>query len=319
MTASGVAKQEGDGVKPPRVSVIAIFLNGERYLVEAIESVVAQTFDRWEFLLVDDGSGPAATAIAKDYVARYPSRLRYLEHPGHANRGMSATRNLGIRHARGQYIAFIDADDCWLPSKLSEQVTILDAHPEVGMAAGSVVYWNSWAGGIDTVVPTGHAQDVVVPPPEAMLALYPLGRATSPCPSDIILRTELARSLGGFEERFTGMYEDQAFLAKVYLASPVYFASSIWLKYREHPESCVATVIRAGGYDRVREYFLEWLEAYLKTRSGVDPRVQKALRKAVRRYRHPFIHALLRIAERVRSVLRPLRGSVLRRRAGRSL
>jgi hypothetical protein len=155
-----------------------------------------------------------------------------------------------------------------------------------------------------------------------MLAFYPLWRATSPCPSDIILRTELATSLGGFEEHFSGMYgmyEDQAFLARVYLAPAVYFASSIWLKYREHPESYVATVTRAGGYDRVRENFLEWLDAYLKIRSGVDPRVQGALRKAVRRYRHPLIHALFRIAERVRSVLRPLQGSVLRRRARRSL
>jgi glycosyltransferase involved in cell wall biosynthesis len=307
MTAPGVTGQKSEIIGAPRVSVIASFLNGEKFLSEAIESVIAQTFGCWELLLVDDGSGPAATAIARDYVTRDPERIWYLEHPGHANRGTAAARNLGIRHARGQYVAFIDADDCWLPSKLSDQITILERHPEVGMAAGSVVYWNSWATGKDFVLRTGHVQDVVVPPPEAVLALYPLGRATSPCPSDILLRTELVKSFGGFEDQFTGqyqLYEDQAFLAKVYLSSAVYFASNIWLKYREHSESCVATVNKAGGYDQVREYFLKWFEAYLKTRGGVDSRVETALRKALRKYRHPHIHAMLRMADNVRSSLR---------------
>jgi glycosyltransferase involved in cell wall biosynthesis len=125
--------------------VITIFLDGEAFLAEAIESVIAQSFKDWELLLVDDGSGRAAATIAKAYAARYPGKIRYLEHPGHINRGMSATRNLGIKHARGEFIAFIDADDFWLPSKLADQVALLDAHPDVGMVCGSAIYWNSWS------------------------------------------------------------------------------------------------------------------------------------------------------------------------------
>src|SRR5215218_5812117 len=92
------------------VSVIIIFLDAERFIEEAIESVFAQTYDDWELLLVDDGSTDGDTRIALEYAEQNPGRVRYLQHPGHQNRGMSASRNLGIGSARGEYIAFLDAD-----------------------------------------------------------------------------------------------------------------------------------------------------------------------------------------------------------------
>src|SRR2546427_10186945 len=100
----------------PLVSVVIIFWNAERFLQEAFASVFAQTYPTWELLLVDDGSSDESTAIAQRYVEHHPGQVRYLEHPGHANRGMSASRNVGIRHARGPYIAFLDADDVWCSS-----------------------------------------------------------------------------------------------------------------------------------------------------------------------------------------------------------
>jgi glycosyltransferase involved in cell wall biosynthesis len=84
-------------------------------------------------LLVDDGSTDASTKIARRYAEQYPERVRYLEHDGHQNRGMSASRNLGIRHAKGKYIGFLDADDVWLPEKLAEQTTILSLYPDAAM------------------------------------------------------------------------------------------------------------------------------------------------------------------------------------------
>ena len=76
----------------PMVSAIIIFLNGERYIAEAIESIRAQTFADWELILVDDGTTDGATAIARRYAAEHPGRIIYTEHPGHENRGMSASR-----------------------------------------------------------------------------------------------------------------------------------------------------------------------------------------------------------------------------------
>jgi glycosyltransferase involved in cell wall biosynthesis len=110
----------------PLVSCVVIFLNGEQYIREAIESVFSQVYEHWELFLVDDGSTDSSTQIARHYAQQHPDKVHYLEHPGHQNRGMSAARNLGIRHAQGAYLAFLDADDLWLPQKLERQVAILE-------------------------------------------------------------------------------------------------------------------------------------------------------------------------------------------------
>ena len=143
-------------------------------------------------------------------------------------------------------------------------------------------------------------------PPDAALALYPLGRATLPSFSDVVLRSDLVRRLNGLEEQFTGFYDDQVFLSKVYLIMPVYFCSAISNKYRKHPASCCATVKKAGTYHQFRLYFLEWYEEYLKMQNTVDPRVASSLRYALRYYRKPSIHYLLSLPGKVRSRCRRL-------------
>src|SRR5829696_6383893 len=126
------------------VSCIVNFLNTEEFLGEAIESVLAQTHDNLELLLVDDGSSDGSTRIALGYAEGFPEKVRYLEHTGHENRGAAASRNLGIDQARGKYIALLDSDDTWLENKLEEQVAILESHPEAGMVYGQSQYWHSW-------------------------------------------------------------------------------------------------------------------------------------------------------------------------------
>jgi glycosyltransferase involved in cell wall biosynthesis len=292
---------------PPRISVVMIFFNSERYITEAIDSVLAQTFSDFELLLVDDGSTDTSSAIARDYADRYPISVHYLEHEGHANRGMSAARNLGLRNAVGEFVALIDSDDVWSPNKLAEQLRIMELHPELGMVCGTVRYWESWAGGEDRIVPSGHIQDRSIPPPEAMLRVYPLGTATSPCPSDLLMRRDLIMSLGGFEEQFTGprqMFEDQAFLAKLYLIAPVYFSRDIWLNYRLHADSCVATVSRSGQEEEVRRFFFLWLANYLGQQPQVDIRVRTALRRTLWRHRHPHIYRIWRLADPIVARLR---------------
>jgi len=111
----------------PLVSVVVIFLNAEEFIQVAIESVLAQTYEEWELLVVDDGSTDKSRSIALQYVEKHPDKIRYLEHAGRQNRGMSASRNLGIANAKGEYIALLDADDVWLPNKLEHQVAILES------------------------------------------------------------------------------------------------------------------------------------------------------------------------------------------------
>ena len=126
--------------------MIMIFLDAERFIEQAIASVFAQTNAHWELLLVDDGSRDGSTTIAKIYAARHSDRVRYLEHPGHANRGTGASRNLGLAHAHGDYITFLDADDLFLPERLTQHVELLERRSDVDAVRGQVLFWRSWRG-----------------------------------------------------------------------------------------------------------------------------------------------------------------------------
>jgi glycosyltransferase involved in cell wall biosynthesis len=301
--------------KSPRLSVIMIFLNAERFIDEAVQSVLSQRFDDYELILADDGSTTVCADMARGYAERFPGKVSYIDHEGHRNRGMSATRNLGLSVANGEFVAFIDSDDVWHPSKLEEQVAIMDAYPEVGMVCGAVCYWRSWDGGEDVIIPTGHVTNAVSVAPETSLELYPLGTAAAPCPSDILLRRDVAVRLGGFEEHFTGarqMYEDQGFLSKLYLESPVYFSDRVWLHYRQHEQSCVSTVAQAGLYHDVRAYFLSWFGRYLQSMPNHDPRVAARVRRAIF-YERPIIRATSTQYLKIRNSLRQTKQKVARK------
>jgi glycosyltransferase involved in cell wall biosynthesis len=281
------------------VSVIIIFWNAEPFLAEAVASVVAQSYPHWELLLVDDGSTDGSTALAQQLVASDPQRLRYLEHPEHANRGMSATRNLGIAHARGAYLAFLDADDVWLPQTLEEQVEILRTQPDAGMVYGPIEWWYSW-----TDRPEDRERDYVerlgVPantlhPPPRLLSLFLRNRAA--VPSGMMVRRDLAERLGGFENGFRGEYEDQVFCAKVCLNASVFASNRCWYRYRQHPNSAVASGIRTGATHAARLTYLNWLADYLTSNGITDAGVWRALRLEFWRFRHPRAYRLLRRGE----------------------
>lgn len=120
-------KPRWQGVNVPRVSVICIVYNSMAYLPQTVASVLAQSFRDFELIIVDDGSS--------DHVAAWVSslsdpRLRFVSQ---SNQGIPAARNTGLRHAAGEYVAFLDGDDLWDASKLAQQVACLDARPKVGL------------------------------------------------------------------------------------------------------------------------------------------------------------------------------------------
>ncbi|MEO0030816.1 MAG: putative glycosyltransferase EpsE [Pseudomonadota bacterium] len=273
---------------PPRVSVICTFLNRESFLGEAVDSVLAQDFADWELLLVDDGSRDGSSALAADH-ARRDSRIRVLSHEGHINRGISASRNLGLAQARGQFIAFIDSDDVWLPGKLSGQVALFDAMPDIDMVCGRVNYWSSWDGGEDDHIQTGGVRDAVLEPPGTLLALYPVGPAGAPSPSEVMLRASAIARIGGFDEAFPGYYDDMILFAKAYLHLRIFSADRLWVHYRIHGGSCTADTRRRRDYVPRRRQFFEWLSAYL-ARSDVTatPAMRAAVARELRLLRHPL-------------------------------
>jgi glycosyltransferase involved in cell wall biosynthesis len=287
--------------KKPLVSTVMIFFNEEKFLPAAIESVFAQTYENWELLLVDDGSSDGSTKIARRCAEQNPGKLTYLEHEGHKNRGISTSRNLGVRHAKGHYIALLDADDVWLPHKLGQQVAILNSQPEAAMICGATQWWYGWTGDPqdtkrDHIRRLSVPADTLVMPPK-LLTLF-LQNTNVPCPSNVLLKREILEATGGFEDTIRDPYDDQAFYAKVCLKSPVFVAGGCWDKYRQHLDSCCAVAKRTKQLHFAELFYLNWLEAHLSAERIKNSELWQALRKRQWRCRHPTLNHLLERIER---------------------
>lgn len=276
----------------PLVSVVIAFYNEEKFLKETVESVINQHYTNWELLLVDDGSSDNSTAFAKHYSAK-DDRIKYCEHSGHINKGLSASRNEGIKNSTGELVAFLDADDVWLPDKLVNQVSIFERNPEIGMSAEASMYWHSWhqTTSTDITLQVGTSPEEVYDPPLLLYTLYPLGKGAAPVPSGLMLTRKAIDEVGGFEETFRkqySLYEDQAFLSKIYLTQKVYISSRSNNLYRQRPGSIVKWVKADGQYDNVRKYFLEWFLLYINRNNIDDHQLQTLLDEALLPYHKPL-------------------------------
>jgi glycosyltransferase involved in cell wall biosynthesis len=278
----------------PLVSVVVPVFNAERFLAETIESVIAQTRPEWELLLADDGSTDRSPEIARSYADRYPGKIRCLEHPGRANRGESATRNLGLKAGQGDLFAFLDADDVWLPEKLERQVPLLLTRPEAGWLYGNTEYW---FGGFEdgrSFFPTlGLPPGTVVEPPH-LLTRFLRREAAVPCTCGLLVRREAVERTGGFDESFRSMYADQVFYARLALTAPVLVDHGCWERYRQHPGSACAVSKKEGTAREARRIYLTWLERTLDEGGISDPDLRSALKRELRACRHPRLDRALR-------------------------
>lgn len=121
----------GAADRQPLVSVIMPAYNAEKYIGEAIASVCAQTYENWELLILDDGSGDRTAEIAQAY-AQLDARIRVLRNP--QNMGAAKTRNRGFDIAKGEWIALLDSDDVWHSDKLEKQLAV------AGRAGVDIIY-----------------------------------------------------------------------------------------------------------------------------------------------------------------------------------
>lgn len=118
-----------DEVAVPQVSVVMAAYNYGPYIGQAIQSVVDQTFLDWELIVVDDGSDDETEMIVRRFVG--DPRIRYHRQE---NQGQPKAKNTGIRLSRGRFIAFLDADDAWMPDKLAKQLPLFENDPDLGVA-----------------------------------------------------------------------------------------------------------------------------------------------------------------------------------------
>ena len=269
----------------PLVSVIIPFLNDSEWLIEALQSVINQHYPAWEAIVVDDGSEPQHSKIAKDFCSRYPANIRYTHHDNHINRGVTISRNVGVANSSGTYLAFLDADDKWFCDKLKNQIDLFKKFPAAQMICEASQFWYSWNNekADDYIKPIGVSPDTLYPPRSLTKNLYPLGEGAPPCPSGIIIRKSAFERSGGFEPAFSGiytLYEDQAFLAKIYLSETIFISGAANNLYRKRANSMSSAVNDIVIYETVRKFFLNWLELYLIVQNIRDEEIASLITHA---------------------------------------
>lgn len=256
----------------PLVSVVMPFKDTARFMDEAIDSVLRQTWERLELVLVDDGGGDGSDEIALRRAAA-DARIRIVAHEGRVNRGIGPSRALGIREAAGDFVAFLDGDDVWEPSHVVASMRLLLRHPEADMVCGRVWEWRSWAqrGATDTLSKLAFAPGAVVPGDRLLAAVLRDGTlATTPCA--LLARASALQECLPHLELFPGAYEDQVMNSCLQLrgAAVMTGATSAW--YRHHPASYSARHAQvAGDPDKAYMAFLAWLRTQVLQDPRVDP------------------------------------------------
>ncbi len=269
----------------PLISVIVPFLNGSDWLIEALESVERQTYSNWAIIVIDDGSEEKHSLAAKDFCHRRKEKIIYTEHPEHANKGVTISRNSAIEVSKGSLIAFLDADDYWLPQKLSYQLSLFKQYPKAAMICEASQFWYSWKdpSAEDVQVLIGVPANRIYDPPQLIKRLYPLGKGQPPCPSGTIITREALVRSKAFEPVFSGvyqLYEDQAFLTKIYLRESVFISDKANNRYRKRTDSVSSAVNDKSRYELVRNFYLDWLESYLDQQHITDSEITELIHSA---------------------------------------
>lgn len=185
--------------RAPRVSVVMSVYNGEEHLREAVDSVLAQTFTDFEFLIVDDGSTDRTVEIVNGYC---DSRIHLISQDH--NEGVAFSASHGCKEATGTYIARLDADDICSPDRLAMEVEYLDAHPDIGVVG-------SWVEYIDV---DGNPYDVWKTPLLPGVVRWGLFFGTCVANPTSMIRQTLMRDLGYYDVALRSYGEDYDFWAR---------------------------------------------------------------------------------------------------------
>jgi glycosyltransferase involved in cell wall biosynthesis len=276
-------------MKSAHVSIIVPFLNPPTdFFREALESATRQTYPSWELILVNDGSGGDAQSVAQEFQQRFPDQVRLIRHADHRNHVPRESRRIGFEAAQGRYIAFLDADDWWMPDKLCEQVALLEAAPGAGMLYGSSLYWASWSDPRkrDFQPQLGVPSGTIVEPP-ILVRLFLNSSIAVPCPSAILARRDAVEAAGAFKGPFEGIYEDQVFLAMMCIQTPVLVVDQCWDRYRLHDRSTTSRTDAEIEREN-RRCFLEWFNRFLEEREAEAPGIREAVQIEIRKLQHPL-------------------------------
>lgn len=204
----------------PLVSVVMSVYNGERFLAEAVQSILKQSFNNFEFIIIDDGSTDSSPAILKSFQT---ADSRVLVHR-QENRGLVESLNRGCSLAQGRYIVRMDADDIAVRDRLRLQIDFMEGHPEIGLLGGSIEYIDAEGRAFGTFHnPTGDQA--------IRSALYQA--SGSFCHPTTVMRKTVLASSGGYRKSFLDA-EDYDLWLRMAEHSQLANLDEVVLKYRVH-------------------------------------------------------------------------------------
>ena len=206
----------------PQVSVVIPVWNGERHLKQAIESILAQDCLNFELIIVDDGSTDGSERIAASFSHDKRVIIRTQE-----NAGVVSARNLGLQVAKGEFVAFLDADDIAKPDRLSKQVAYLQANPEIAVVGSHITCFSDEAGELRT-------QEFPSNPDLVAMALENGNPLAQPA---VMLRKSMAMAVGGYRAAFRLGAEDYDLWLRLSEKHPLANLPEVLTFYRIHPDS----------------------------------------------------------------------------------
>lgn len=207
----------------PFVSVIVPNYNYGSFLKDCLESIINQTYENFEVIVVDDGSTDHSLEIAHTF-----PQVRLLTQ---ANKGVNSARNLGIQFAKGELIALCDSDDLWLPNKLSSQIELLMRKPDVVVVYSSILQFSTDLKHT-TLVQAQHRGNL-----HGLYDKYPGRALIINGPSTALFSKEKALSVGLFDESLRGNAEDWEFFRRICAKGETDFVPVPLTRVRLHNES----------------------------------------------------------------------------------
>lgn len=233
----------------PLVSVIMPVFNGENFMLTALECVKDQDYPNLEIIVVNDGSTDKSGDILSSFAQSWSGSIKILTHPDRQRHGIGASYQLGAQHCQGKYIAFLEHDDLWPPNKISEQVKVFEAFPEVG-----VVFANVYHCDLEGKVSVKPFKTLVNRPPSGKPfdAVWRLlwGNCVSTF-SNMMVRGEHLNvsDIMPYPEGF----QDWMLLLKLSFRCKFYHCSQTKTFWRQRPESYSSLMKRMPGYRRKRK------------------------------------------------------------------
>jgi glycosyltransferase involved in cell wall biosynthesis len=310
MTGSNISMAVS--TKHPEVSVVIPSYNRGAMLIEAVESVLAQSFTDIEIIVIDDGSTDPTEALIQPYLDRITFRRQQ-------NAGVAAARNHGIRLARGAFICFLDSDDQWRPNKLAVQLAVARSRPEYGLIASEIQAFD------DRGLVEGRGK----------ASMYKIrnGRVLDDLlfsnwiqTSTVMVRRECLEKVGGFDEDVGQFGEDWLLWMRIAAEYPIYFVPEALVLYRMHEVSLTShrpelqyqslmTILNkmsawpqfAGRTYLIRraKYRIAIVRGRTNLRAGDYQRATEKLRQACRLKRVPLRAAMFLLSAAIGQRLRP--------------